>query len=102
MSARRLQLQSLLETALGSDKVYFQPPTNTKLVYPCIVYERRRGNVQFADNVPYLYEQGYTVTLIDPNPDSVISDAIISIPKTIHDRFFTAGNLNHDVYIMYY
>lgn len=102
MSARRLQLHSLLTAISGVKKVYFQPPTNVKLEYPCIVYERRRGNVQFADNLPFLYEQGYTVTLIDPNPDSLISDAIISFPKTIHDRFFTAGDMNHDVYIMYY
>jgi hypothetical protein len=36
--APRLQLQTLLETL--TEHVYFQPPENLKVQYPCIVYQR--------------------------------------------------------------
>ena len=39
-STPRLELQDLLETVLGSQYVYFQPPATLRMRYPCIVYAR--------------------------------------------------------------
>jgi hypothetical protein len=100
--AQRLELQALLKKILGSDSVYFQPPTNVRLEYPCIVYERSQTNVDFADNKPYRHKKRYTLTLIDRNPDTPFVDSISALPLCIHDRFFTADNLNHDVFTLYF
>jgi hypothetical protein len=100
--APRLELQTVLEDLLGSSNVYFQPPANVKMVYPCIVYKRDTGRTQFADNNPYRNTLRYQVTVIDRNPDSVIPPKVARLPMCLFNRFFTAGDLNHDVFNLYY
>lgn len=99
----RLLLQSLLEGLVpDGGKVYFQPPTNTQMVYPCIVYKRDNVETLFADNNPYRSTKRYQVTIIDRNPDSTISDKVAALPLCAFDRFYTADNLNHDVYNLFF
>lgn len=98
----RLELQALLEELLGSSNVYFQPPTNTRMNYPCITYERSRIESIYADDKPYRHTKRYTVTLIHRDPDNAVVDQIAALPQCQHDRFFTADNLNHDVFTLYF
>jgi hypothetical protein len=100
--APRTQLQSLLETLLGTRNVYFQPPANITMKYPCIVYTRDAAETEFANNNPYKYTKKYQVTVIDQNPDSGIPDKVAALPLCAHNRFFTADNLNHDVFTLYF
>lgn len=98
--APRLQLHSLLTEIV--DHVYFQPPTNITLQYPCIVYERDVATSAFADNETYRYTKRYVVTVIDRNPDSALPDQLVTLPMCTHQRFFAADDLNHDVYNLYF
>jgi hypothetical protein len=98
----RTDLQTLLEGILGSGNVYYQPPSTVNMKYPAIVYDRSKINNKFADNLVYKQDNAYTVTVIDRNPDSLIVDAISKLPTCIYDRGFTANNLNHDVFTLYY
>ena len=98
----RLLLQSSLETLLGSSNVYFQPPNGLAMEYPCIVYKRDAANTEFAGNKPYRYTKRYQVTVIDRNPDSLIPDKVAALPECVFNRHFTAGNLNHDVFVLYF
>lgn len=100
MGRLRTELHTLL-TGL-SPHVYFQPPTNTKILYPCIVYERDVAETEFADNSPYRYTKKYLVTVIDPNPDSDIPDKVAALPLCVHNRFFTTSKLNHDVFYLFF
>lgn len=99
---RRLQLQNLLMSILGSNNVYFQPPASVRLQYPCIVYTRKNIDQIKADNIDYVRHTQYTVTLIGQNPESDIVDKILDIPYCRYDRFFTSDGLNHDVFSLYY
>jgi hypothetical protein len=96
--APRLELQTLLETLLGSENVYFQPPPGFMMKYPCIVYNRSNIFTQHGDNRPYRLDKRYTLTVIDSNPDSEIPDLVAEIPRSIFDRHFTLDGLNHDVF----
>jgi hypothetical protein len=98
----RLQIQSLLEGLLGSTNVYFQPPATVTLQYPCIIYRRDFAETDFADNQPYRYDKRYQVTVIDRDPDSAIPDQIAALPKSSFSRFYTADNLNHDVFNVFF
>ena len=98
----RLQLQTLLETLIGSRNVYFQPPETFKMGYPCIVYSRNNSVVHFADNNPYKNQLRYQLILIDKNPDSSLVDKIASLPLCKFQRHYTKDNLNHDVYNIFY
>lgn len=82
--------------------VYFQPPANLTMKYPCIVYLRDDAQTRFAGNKPYTYDKRYQVTVIDTNPDSPIPDKVAALPLCIFDRFFATENLNHDVFNLYF
>lgn len=96
--APRLELQALLRELVGSDNVYFQPPSNVQMQYPCIVYRREDISIEHADNKPYRHTNRYQITVIDPKPDSEISAKVSLLPTCSFDRFFVADNLNHDVF----
>lgn len=98
----RLELQDLLVDLLGLNNVYFQPPLNIKLKYPCIVYKRDDKDTEYANNKPYKHKTRYQLTIIDTNPDSDIHMKVAELPLSSYVRFFTADNLNHDVYNLYF
>lgn len=97
---RRLELHQLLKAFVAN--VYFQPPATIKLDYPCIIYQRDFANTKFADDLPYTYKTRYMVTVIDRNPDSEIPLKVAGMQLSTFNRFYTADNLNHDVYTVYY
>lgn len=96
----RLDLHAVLISI--TDHVYFQPRTNITLEYPCIVYKRDYAKTEFADNKPYSHEKRYMVTVIDRNPDSEIPDEVSKLPKSTFNRHYTADDLNHDVYQVFF
>ena len=98
--APRLQLHELLESL--TENVYFQPPTNVKLEYPCIIYKRDFAETEFADNNPYSHTLRYAVMVIDQDPDSDIPGKVAGLPMSIFNRFYTADGLNHDVYNVFF
>lgn len=100
--ASRLNLQTELETILGSRNVYYQPPESVKMKYPAIVYSRKNIDNIFADDTVYTQNHSYELTVIDPNPDSEIVMKVSMLPACTFDRHYTADNLNHDVFRLYY
>jgi|SRR5215207_6681243 len=100
---RQPELQTLLQTLVPiGKKVYFQPPPSIELEYPCIVYKRDAASTKFAGNQPYRYTKRFQVTVIDENPASDIPDKVAALPMCIFNRYFAAGNLNHDVFVIYF
>lgn len=99
---KRLELHKILEEALGSNHVYFQPPESMKLVYPCIVYSRVGMSPIYANNKLYCKHNKYQVTVIDKSPVSEIPDRIFSLPFSSFSNHFTSDGLNHDVFNIYY
>ena len=100
--AERLQLQNLLEDILGSPNVYFQPPLNVQMIYPCFVYHLDDYDTKFAGNMTYRLVKRYRVTYIDKNPDSEIPEIVANLPLVSFNRFFVADKLNHFVFNLYF
>jgi hypothetical protein len=97
---QRTSLQVLLESI--ATKVYFQPPSDISMVYPCIVYSRDSANTEFADGVPYSFEYRYMVTVMDRSPDSTLLGPVGALPKCTYNRHYVADGINHDVFLLYY
>lgn len=106
MAQDRNELQEILNelmTGAGMEPhVYFQPPPNRGMIYPAIVYNRDSTDTVFAGNLPYKREKRYQVTVIDRDPDSKLPDVVATLPRCIHDRWFAADGLNHDVFTLYF
>lgn len=100
--SNRLKLHELLCETLGSRQVYFQPPESVQMKYPAIVYSRNYINNDHANDGVYMQSPSYLITVIDKNPDSEIVERVSRLPMCRFDRHFTADNLNHDTFIIYY
>ena len=99
---RRLELHELLCGVLGSRYVYFQPPENLKMQFPCIIYEHDNYYLTHADNKKYIRKRKYTVTIVDKDPDTAIPERLEELPFTEFSRRFVADNMNNIVYTIYY
>ncbi len=97
---RRPELGTVLKQFC--DHVYFQPPASVNMVYPAIRYQRERIDNVSANNGVYLQNVAYQVTVIDEDPDSEIVKNVSKLPKCRFNRHYTADNLNHDVFLIYY
>ena len=100
--ASRLKLQTLLEKIMGNRNVYLQPPSNLNMSYPAIRYELNSTDNTHSNNQVYSQNTSYKITLIDRDPDSDCAKEISKLPKCAFNRFYTADNLNHWVYTLYY
>ena len=100
MARSRIELSEILHRICGN--VYFQPPTNTKLSYPCIVYKLERMDVRFADNGPYRICDEYSITYITRDPDDINIRTILMLPYCRFDRAFSSDNLHHNAYTLYF
>lgn len=98
--ASRLELSKLLHTICNN--VYFQPPATIKMKYPAIRYSLSDLDKRSANNEAYAMFKAYEIIVIDSNPDSEIADKIAALPMCSFSRFYTADNLNHFVYKLYY
>lgn len=97
---KRLELHAMLKGICSN--CYFEPPTNKKLTYPCIIYSRSNNFVRRADNKPYIITTRYQLTVVDNDPDSMIVPEIEKLEKCTFDRHFNADGLSHDVFTIYY
>lgn len=101
--ASRDNLQLELETLLGSENVYFQPPENLKMKYPCIRYSLNNVDTVRANNTIYHFTNAYQVTVIDYEPDSEIHIKLMEhFPMCSFERYYAADNLHHFVLNLYY
>lgn len=104
---RRLDLHTILQGIIGlrpdgKHNLYFQPPSTVKMNYPCIVYKRDGNSSLRADNLLYRHQWRYSVTVIESDPDSEIPDKVLQLPLCDFDRAFTADNLHHIVFNLYF
>lgn len=98
----RLGLHEVLCDILGTRSVYYQPPETVKMKYPAIVYSRSSIDNKHGDNLPYIQNYSYTVTLVDKNPDSEFAHKLAQLPMCRFIRNYQAENLNHDVFLLYF
>lgn len=102
MAHSRTEFHELLQAIAPDVSVYFQPPENTDINYPCIIYKRDDVDVKHANNGPYNETKRYQVTVIARDPDSGIPDEVAKLPMCSFSTNFTADGLHHDVYQVFF
>lgn len=100
---QRLILQEKLEKIPGIKKVYFQPPANIRMVYPCIRFSKGRPRLHKADNKAYRFTQGYELIVLETDPDSPIAKYIVeNFPMSEINTTYSSNNLYHTSITLYY
>ena len=100
--SKRLELHNKLVTLFGNNHVYYQPPENLKMEYPCIRYSKSDITSRHADNINYVNKTSYEIVVIDKHPDNAVIEKILELPLSSYDRHYISDNLNHDVIRIYY
>ena len=99
---QRLNLSNLLRNLLGSNNVYYEPPSDFKMKFPCIVYERAKLEPDYADNLPYKIDKVYYVTCIYDDPDSDLPLKLAQLPMCVQQRHYQSDNKHYDQYRLVY
>lgn len=98
---RRIELHNKLLTFLPN--VYFQPPSNITMTYPCIVYSKSSKMRRFGNDDIYLSSQEYQLMVIENNPDSKVADELEKdLSSCVISQYYTMDNLNHTTLNLYY
>lgn len=105
---RRLELHHKLQEVYTlatkkshKDKIYYQPPSNVRLTYPCIIYKLSEMPSDPANNYPYKIDHQYELTVIDPDPNSPLREAVARMQKCRAGRVFESDNLHHYVFYIF-
>ena len=99
----RLELQSELVDLLGSKNVYFQPSTNIKLTYPCVIYELQKFDDRFANDSRYITYQVYQITHVYQRYQNNLQEKFRERFQFIEfNNSSKIDGLYQDVYTLYY
>lgn len=104
MAMRREELDAILRETIEypSRKIYFQPPENQKISYPCLVYEFGGLYTKHADDRPYHQTPYWQMTYITRDPDDEMIMKLADLPQCAMGRPFNSENLYHYPYTIYY
>ena len=101
--AKREDLHEELCSILGSRNVYFNPPESVRMQYDAIRYSLGGKNLKRANNKIYNFVNKYEGVVITRNPDTPIPDKILlHFEMCSFGRPYTADNLNHYPFTIYY
>ncbi len=97
----RLELHQKL--AQYANNVYYQEPATVRMSYPCIIYDLSNVDTIYADNKAYRNMKMYTMTYICQLPNEAKVDEILDGFRYIRfDRHYTADNLHHYTFDLFY
>ena len=98
----RPALHEKLCEILGSRNVYFDPPSNIHINYPCIIYKRIAAESRRADNGRYIVWYPYDVQVISKDPDYELFDTFLSYFDNGREGApFVKDNLHHSNFTIY-
>lgn len=101
--AKREELHEELCTILGSRNVYFQTPESVKMQYDAIRYSLGGKDLKHANNKIYKSVNKYEGIIITRDPDTTLPDELLAhFEMCSLGRPYTADNLNHYPFTLYY
>lgn len=101
--SRRKELHAILVEKIGDNKrVYYQPPENLNMEYPCIRYSKIPPAVRYADDKKYISKDKYQIIVLSKNPDEDVISSILDLPLSSYESHYISDNLYHDIINVYY
>lgn len=58
-------------------KAYYQPPSDIRMQYPCVIYAKLTPHTEQANNRLYKKFNFYQLIVVEPDPDSELADRIV-------------------------
>lgn len=88
---------------IGVKNVYIDPPENIKMKYPCMRVRLNTGRSRYASNKVHIFTPSWEMIYIGYEPDEEMIPKIMhAFPQVSYTRHYTADNLHHNSFILYY
>lgn len=100
MAKPRSELSAILHSFCKN--VYFQPPADKKLTYPCIIYSLDTLDVGRADNGVYRLNDEYSITYVTRDPDDENIRKLARLPMCTMTNASSQNNLHNNHYRLYF
>lgn len=100
MSKRMLIRQILTEAIRKSNedyKLFYNPLSDDKLTYPCIIYKRDGIRQRHADNIRYHTHEVYQITIIDKRVETPILPYLLDNQYCVYENEFIVDNMRHTI-----
>lgn len=104
MEQRWQILREILMEETGISYCYYDPPATIRMYYPCIIFHLSDQDSKYADNMAYLRNLRWDVTVVDPvstNGEIYVGE-LTSLPHCRFGRHYVADNLHHYTFSIYY
>lgn len=99
---KQQEVQSILESILGSRNVYFQPPASVQIKFPAFIYFTGRVNDRFADDSRYLKRRPYEVQYVSKTFDEKFVNDMLELPYCELNTTFKKDNVYHYNFTIYF
>lgn len=87
----------------GTENVYYQPPPNVRMKFPCIRFKLEQVDVKYASNSVYMFKNKYQFTYIsNVVSDDLVREFISKLRYCTFDRSYVSDNLYHYVFTVFY
>lgn len=97
------KLREELIRVTGIKNVYYQPPSNVKMIFPCIRFKLDQTNIKYASNNTHTIRMRYQITYVSNSVnDSIIELLITNLAYCSFDRIYVSDNLYHYVFTIFY
>lgn len=100
------QLLQMLDILTNHANLYYEPPSGTLMMYPCMRITQADLDLKRADNKKYLATMAYTLTYITENDVDILIDpitsALLDLEYCEFDRTYVSDNMHHYVFKIYY
>lgn len=100
-TATRLLFHTAVQSLFDDVKLYFRPPGNLILQYPCIVYQPQSSEPSYALNKPYVIGETYQAILMSVLPGYSEKRKFYDLPESMivtSNTSYVVDDLVHDVF----
>lgn len=87
-----------LEAIFPGLNLYYRPPTNLLLEYPCIVYDVKNFNASRANNAVYVNGTTFRATVMSVLPGYEDTRNMLQLAHSEHINSFISDGIVHEVF----
>lgn len=101
----RTDFHSELCAQQGTNYIYFDPPENIQMHYPCIRYQIAKDSIKRANNKLYFSSVGYELIVINKDQDAgmtLVKKILGHFMLSTFNRHYISDGLHHFVLTIFY
>jgi len=101
MARSLTELQEILSEIPGVNDAFIEPKSSMEPPY-ILIEASPPDDVRYADNIRYVFRNGYTIIVVDHDVESLIPGQVADLPYSSFDRKYKLNGLHHFAYRLFF